>query len=77
MDKQLHLLESFPARGSDGSQYKVMGYEHLVRDPSITQGTEQWEPTGQTEYRLDDGRLVMPARDGSLRIDGSDVTLSR
>lgn len=77
MDKQLHLLESFQARGSDGSQYKVMGYEHLVRDPSLNQGTEQWEPTGLTEYRLDDGRLVMPTRDGSLRIDGSGVVLTR
>lgn len=77
MDKQLHLLESFRARGSDGSHYKVMGYEHLVRDPSLNLGNEQWEPTGLTEYRLEDGRLVKPERDGSLRIDGSGVTLTR
>ncbi|URI07143.1 hypothetical protein MW290_00520 [Aquincola tertiaricarbonis] len=77
MDKQLHLLESFQAQGSDGARYKVMGYEHLVRDPSLNEAVAHWEPTGETEYRLDDGRLVLPARDGSLRIDKSGVTLMR
>lgn len=54
-----------------------MGYEHLVRDPSLNEAVAHWEPTGETEYRLDDGRLVLPARDGSLRIDKSGVTLMR
>ena len=31
MEKMLHQLESFSARGSDGNTYRVRGYEHLAR----------------------------------------------
>lgn len=77
MDIKLHLLESFRARGSDGSSYKVMGYEHLARDLSIAVDSDRWEPTGVSEYRLEDGTRIDAAPDGSLRIAGSGVTLSR
>ncbi len=30
MDKMLHLLETFTARGSDGQTYRVQPYEHLA-----------------------------------------------
>jgi hypothetical protein len=76
MDRKLHLLESFDAQGSDGTTYKVLGFEYLAPDPSATV-TERWEPTGVAEYRLADGRLVSAADDGSLRIVSSGVTLSR
>ena len=76
METRLHLLESFMARGSDGSTYKVCGYERLARDQSMADGQEHWEPTGVAEYRLQDGRLVDAGRDGSLRIAGSGTTLS-
>ena len=76
METRLHLLESFMARGSDGSTYKVCGYERLARDQSLADGQEHWEPTGVAEYRLQDGRLVDAGRDGSLRIAGSGTTLS-
>ena len=47
MDTRLHLLESFTAHGSDGATYKVMAYEHMARDPTITTLAEaHWEPTG-------------------------------
>jgi hypothetical protein len=77
MERKLHLLESFTARGSDGATYKVRGYEHLVRDQSLADGFEHWEPTGQAEYRLDDGKPVEVRRDGSMRIADSRVELAR
>jgi hypothetical protein len=77
MEKKLHLLDSFMTQGSDGASYKVFGYEHLARDPSLTDGLEHWEPTGQSEYKLADGRRVEVRADGSMRIAGSDVSLMR
>jgi hypothetical protein len=77
MDIKLQLLESFAARGSDGNLYKVMGYERLARDESVPHLPERWEPTGVSEYRLDDGALVEVQRDGSMRINGRGVTLQR
>ena len=77
MDKKLHLLESFTAKGSDGAIYKVCGYEHLVRDESLTGADEHWEPTGQAEYRLDSGQRIDVARDGSMRVAGTGVQLQR
>jgi len=77
MDRQFHLLDSFPASGSDGRTYKVCAYEHLRRDHSLSDGQEHWLPTGQTEYRLDSGELVDPLRDGSMVVTASGVTLAR
>jgi hypothetical protein len=77
MERKLHLLESFTARGSDGETYKVRGYEHLVRDESLADGLEHWEPTGQAEYRLEDGQPVEVRRDGSMRLPNSGVQLAR
>ena len=75
MDRQLHFLESFNASGSDGETYKVCGYEHLVRDESLADGLERWEPTGEIEYRLADGGRIEARRDGSMRIERSGVEL--
>ncbi|MCM5678899.1 hypothetical protein M8A51_05070 [Schlegelella sp. S2-27] len=77
MDKKLHLLESFTAKGSDGAIYKVCGYEHLVRDESLMGADEHWEPTGLAEYRLDDGQRIEVSRDGSMRVAGTGVQLQR
>lgn len=77
MDRKLHLLESFPAKGSDGAMYKVHGYEHLARDESCGTALDRWEPTGVAEYRLADGERVEVRPDGSLHIPGSGVTLTR
>lgn len=77
MDKKLHLLESFTAKGSDGATYKVCGYEHLVRDESLMGADEHWEPTGLAEYRLDDGQRIEVSRDGSMRVAGTGVQLQR
>jgi hypothetical protein len=68
MQKKLHLLETFHAQGQDGRDYTVYGYEHLVRDESLSTGLDLWEPTGQSEYRLADGRPVDLLNDGSIRI---------
>jgi hypothetical protein len=76
MDRKLHLLESFSALGADGVDYTVHAYEHLLRDASIVDGQEHWEPTGVLEYRLADGRRVDVASDGSMRIANSGVALS-
>lgn len=73
MDVRLHLLDSFTARGSDGHDYKVRAFERLVPLPA---NSEQWEPTGQAEYRLVDGRLVEVENDGSMRIAGTPIKLS-
>lgn len=75
MDLRLQFLESSVARGSDGKTYKVCAYERLTRDLSIADGLEHWEPAGQTEYRLADGRAVAISKDGVMRIDGSSVLL--
>jgi hypothetical protein len=76
MDRKLHLLESFNARGSDGEIYKICGYEHLVRDESLTNGLERWEPTGEVEYRTQDGVRLEVRRDGTMRIAASGVELT-
>lgn len=78
MDRKLHLLESFDTRGSDGTTYKVYGFEHMVRDPSSGAGdVERWEPTGTAEYRLADGTLVSEGDDGALHVNGKPLTLTR
>jgi hypothetical protein len=74
MDMRLHMLESFPALGSDGQRYKVCGYERLALVPG---SADQWEPTGVAEYRLEDGRIVEVARDEAMRVAGSSVVLTR
>ena len=78
MDTKLHLLESFTAHGSDGATYKVMAYEHMARDPAIsTLADQHWEPTGQSEYRLESGEWVDVRRDGSMEIAATHVALQR
>jgi hypothetical protein len=77
MERRLHLLESFDAKGSDGNTYRVRGYEQLVRDPTAPDVVERWEPTGVAEYRLDDGRPVAETRDGTMRIIDSGGELSK
>jgi hypothetical protein len=68
MDKRLHWLDSFEARGSDGRTYQVRAYEHLVRDESLPMGVDHWEPTGLAEYRLADGARVEARPDGKLTL---------
>ena len=75
MDKQLRLLDSFPVRGADGASYKVMAYEHLWRVELATGGGDQWEPTGQMEYRLASGERVDPVDDGAWRVVPSGLML--
>ena len=77
MDKKLHLLDSFPAQGSDGKAYKVCGYEHMVRAERAVDGLEHWEPTGVVEYRLADGQRVTVQADGTMVLSGSDVRLTK
>jgi hypothetical protein len=77
MELRLHLLETFQATGSDGASYKVCAYERMAPDLSAPAGQESWEPTGQSEYRLDDGRAVDVRQDGTMRIVGTDVTLTQ
>ena len=77
MERKLHLLDSFGAQGSDGKAYKVCGYEHMTRDENlVVDGQDHWEPTGVSEYRLSDGRGVDMRADGSMRITGTDITLT-
>jgi hypothetical protein len=73
MDLRLQLLDSFVAKGSDGRDYKVRAYDRLVALPAKP---GQWEPSGEAEYRLEDGRAVEVRKDGSMRIAGSDITLA-
>lgn len=75
MDMQLHFLESFMAKGSDGARYKVMGYERMAPDVPFTHVAQEWESTGVAEYHLTDGRLVEVERDGTMHIAGSSVQL--
>lgn len=75
MEKMLHLLETFTARGSDGNEYAVRGYEHLVRLAEDERGA--WEPAGVAEYKLADGRHVRVDADGTMSVPALDVTLER
>lgn len=77
MELRVQFLESFQVRGSDGGTYKLCAYERMARDESITDGLERWESTGVLEYRLDDGRLVDARDDGTMRIAGSGIALTR
>jgi hypothetical protein len=77
MDKRIHRLETFTARGSDGKTYSVHGYEHQRRLDAFSADAGQWEPTGVAEYKLPDGRHVDLADDGTLVVAGSDLRLKR
>ncbi len=77
MDRKLHLLESFQARGSDGATYKVMGYEQLRRDDTVADGQEHWAPTGMLEFRLDSGEIVDMRKDGTMRVVANGLELKR
>lgn len=76
MERKLHQLESFPAKGADGADYTVYGYEHMTRDETVTDGIEHWEPTGTFEYRLADGSRINVESDGQMRIASSGVALT-
>lgn len=76
MEHKRQLLETFRVSGSDGQSYKVQAFDRLVRDETLlSSGFEAWEPTGQTECRLTDGRLVEVPRGGPMRIAGTDIEL--
>jgi hypothetical protein len=77
MEKRLHFLESFKARGDDGHLYSVRGYEHLARLEGAPDLDGAWQPTGVYEYRLDTGEAVSVDRAGSMTIAGRGVTLNR
>ena len=77
MEKMLHQLESFSTRGSDGNTYVVRGYEHLARLDAVRDVQGQWEPTGEAEYKLEDGRPVVIDRDGTMTIPHSGIRLKR
>ena len=77
MDLQLHFLDSFHAKGSDGAAYKVCAYERLRRDETLADGQEHWLPTGVTELRLESGEQVDTHADGTMVVVRSGVTLSR
>ena len=77
MEKMLHQLESFSARGSDGNTYRVRGYEHLARLEAVRDAQGQWEPTGEAEYKLEDGRRVVVDQDGTMTVADSGVRLKR
>jgi hypothetical protein len=76
MEKMLRRLETFTALGSDGQTYSVEAYEHLARVDAIREVQGHWEPTGQSEYRLADGRRVDVDSKGQMLIADSGVQLS-
>ena len=55
----------------------VRGYEHIARLDAVRDVQGQWEPTGEAEYKLEDGRPVMVDRDGAMTIPDSGVRLKR
>lgn len=78
MEKMLHLLETFTARGSDGRNHVVHGYEYLARlDEVPTSVPGQWEPTGLVEYKLADGRHVSVGKDGTMGLPEIGLRLER
>jgi hypothetical protein len=77
MDLKLHLLDSFPAQGSDGKDYKVCAYERMRRDETIHDGQERWLSTGVTELRLAGGDQIGAGNDGSMTVLHNGITLKR
>jgi hypothetical protein len=77
MERKLHFLESFSAKGTDGAPYKVLVYEHMARDESVADGTDHWESTGELEFRLEGGERLEVHKDGSMRLARSGVQLYR
>jgi hypothetical protein len=77
MERMLHLLETFTARGSDGETYHVHAYEHLARLDAVPDTQGLWEPTGLAEYKLADGRHVSVDKDGAMTLAGTEVRLER
>jgi hypothetical protein len=78
MEKMLHLLETFTARGSDGRNHVVHGYEYLTRlDEVPTSAPGQWEPTGLAEYKLADGRHVSVDKNGAMGLPEIGLRLER
>jgi hypothetical protein len=77
MEKMLHLLETFTARGSDGKDYSVHGYEHLARLDAVGGVQAPWEPTGLAEYKLADGRHVSVDKDGAMSVPEMGLRLER
>jgi hypothetical protein len=77
MEKKLHLLESFHARGSDGKDYMVHGYEHMALVETLSATPDQWESTGQVEYKLADGHRVHVDLNDVMTIADTDVRLER
>ncbi len=77
MKKKLHLLESFNAKGSDGQNYVVHGYEHLAMVETLSATPDQWESTGESEYKLADGRRLDVGRDETMTIPDSGIRLER
>jgi hypothetical protein len=77
MDRKLHLLDTFSAKGADGRVYKVKAYEQLARDPSVADGQDRWEPPGVAELHLDSGELVDMRPDGRMRVVATGLELVR
>lgn len=77
MEKKLHLLETFAARGDDGNDYVVHGYEHLARLDGTPDLGDQWEPTGLAEYKLSNGERIEVDRSGAMSIARNGVKLNR
>lgn len=77
MDRKLHWLDTFSAKGADGRVYKVRAFEQLARDPSILDGQDHWEPMGVTELHLDSGELVDMRPDGRMRVVATGMELVR
>ena len=55
----------------------VRGYEHLARLDAVRDVQGQWEPTGEAEYKLEDGRPVVVDADGTMTIPDSGIRLKR
>jgi hypothetical protein len=77
MDKRLHQLETFTARGDDGKLYTVRGYEHLARLDGAPDLAAEWQPTGVFEYRLSTGEAVSVDRAGTMTLVERGLTLQR
>jgi len=76
MERKLHLLDTIKARGEDGKQYVVHGYEHLARLDGLPDTDGAWEPTGQVEYRLESGEGVTVDKSGAMAVAATGLRLA-
>jgi hypothetical protein len=61
---------------SNGQQYRAIEYTDFQHTTNLRSTSQDWTE-GAKSYQLEDGTLAHEGADGKIRIDGSDVELTK